>query len=522
MLQKKLTQIFKNLLPIFSIAIFAFLVNYHYGFIGLMPMDNTVLYNGGYRILNGYIPFTDYWLVTGPLLDYLNALFFYLLGTSWQTFIIHSSIFNALLGVTSYFLFNELGLSKKFSTLYSILISLLFYPVVGTPFVDHHSTFFMIMAFYSFIFSINKKDYFYILFVPIFFCFSFLSKQTPAAYGLLTITILIVLTCFFDKERFKSIFYNLFLGTIISFVFLVLFFLFTKINLTNFINQYIIYAGSIGEYRFINYEFKILDIIENYKFIYFFILILIIISFFMIKNFTIKKKDILVILTSLLMSCLLIFHQFLTLNQNFIFFLIPFLCAISHIFYEKNYKNKIITTCLIFVCLTAVFKYHFRFNEERKFNELSNVDISKAINAEVLSKQLKGLKWITYKYPKDPNQEIQNLKEIIEILKNDETKKILITDYQFLPAIIGIYDFSPNQWHHPTVSFPLKENIYFEDYKKFFVNNINKNKIEFIFETIEKDKTITELIINSDCFKKERIGKMLIKIRLIKNCEDLS
>ena len=54
----------------------SFFVNYHYGFIGIMPMDNTVLFNGGFRILKGYTPFTDYWLVTGPLLDYLNAFFF--------------------------------------------------------------------------------------------------------------------------------------------------------------------------------------------------------------------------------------------------------------------------------------------------------------------------------------------------------------------------------------------------------------------------------------------------------------
>ena len=73
---KKLTLRYKNYLPILLLGSFSFFVNYYYGFIGLMPMDNTVLYNGGYRVMNGYVPFNDYWLVTGPLLDYLNALFF--------------------------------------------------------------------------------------------------------------------------------------------------------------------------------------------------------------------------------------------------------------------------------------------------------------------------------------------------------------------------------------------------------------------------------------------------------------
>ena len=94
MQQKKSIQSYKNILFIFILGVFSFLINYYYGFIGMMPMDNTVLYNGGYRVLSGYVPFTDYWLVTGPLLDYLNAFFFWLLGVSWKTFIIHSSIFN--------------------------------------------------------------------------------------------------------------------------------------------------------------------------------------------------------------------------------------------------------------------------------------------------------------------------------------------------------------------------------------------------------------------------------------------
>ena len=139
-----------KLFKILTSLIFAFSINYHYGFIGIMPGDNTVLYNGGYRIFNGYVPFSDYWLVTGPLLDYLNAFFFLKSGISWKTFIIHSSLINLLFALASYFLLIQLKLSKKFSIFYSILMSVLFYPVVGTPFVDHHSTFFLIIAFFTF------------------------------------------------------------------------------------------------------------------------------------------------------------------------------------------------------------------------------------------------------------------------------------------------------------------------------------------------------------------------------------
>ena len=95
----------KNYLFISLIAIFSFSINFHYANIGVMPNDSFVLYNGGYRVLSGYIPFKDYWLITGPLLDYLNAFFFLIGGISWKSYITHSSLFNLLISLSTYFFF---------------------------------------------------------------------------------------------------------------------------------------------------------------------------------------------------------------------------------------------------------------------------------------------------------------------------------------------------------------------------------------------------------------------------------
>ncbi len=518
---KKLTHLYKYFLSILLLGTFSFLINYHYGFIGLMPMDNTVLFNGGYRVLNGYIPFTDYWLVTGPLLDYLNALFFWILGVSWNSFIIHSSLFNLLFGIASYTLFLQLGLSNKYSLIYSAFISILFYPVVGTPFVDHHSTFFLILAFYSLILAVNKKQYFYYIIIPNLFCLSFLSKQTPSAYGLFIVIALILTFCYFDKKNAKKIIYYSFIGSLISLFLLFLFFLITKINLSNFLTQYFLFASSIGNYRFAVYEINILEEILNFKFIFYFIFILLIILINLINKKNSRKEEIFTISSSILLASSLIFHQFYTLNQNYIFFLIPFLCGITHIFYKRSFNKNYFLIFSILLCIFSVTKYHLRFNEQRKFNELENIDLSKAVDAKNLSTSLKGLKWITSINPNNPSQELENLKEVVRVLKKDKKNKTLITDYQVLAPISDIYDFSPNQWHHPTVSFPLRGQEYFKVYQNYFVRNIKKNKIEFIYETTENENTITELIIDKDCFKKIRISSMLVRLDLVKNCKDL-
>jgi len=510
----------KKYLPVFLLGFFSFFINYYYGFIGVMPMDNFVLYNGGYRVLNGYVPFTDYWLVTGPLLDYLNAFFFYVKGVSWSTYIIHSSLFNSILAIATFYLFTNLGLRKIFAFIYSAFVSILFYPTVGTPFVDHHATFFLLIAFYFFIFWLNKNNFYYILFIPLLFCLAFLSKQTPTAYGIIAFCSVILTYVFLNKEKNLKIITFFGLGSIISIIFLILFFYFTKIKIINFYDQYILFASSIGEFRFINYRFKIIDNILEFKFIFILVVTIVIIFIKMIKDKTSNLNNIFIIVSAITITSVLVFHQYYTLNQNYIFFLIPLLTGIFHAFYSRFFKQKFLLIFIISLCIFATVKYHIRFNENRKFNELEKVNIGLAVDAAELTDDLKGLKWITSGYPKNPKQEIQNLKEAMEIIAKEESNKAIITDYQFIAPALKIYDFSPNQWHHPGVSFPIKNQKYHEKYKNFFIQNLKHNKIDFIYEIIEDNNTITESVINKKCLIKKRITKILLKFEIKKQCKD--
>ena len=511
----------KNYLFISLIAVFSFSINFHYANIGVMPNDNFVLYNGGYRVLNSYVPFNDYWLVTGPLLDYLNALFFLINGISWESYIIHSSLFNSLIALSTYFLLIQLKLNNNLSLFYSILFSLMMYPVVGTPFVDHHSTIFVILAYYLLIIGIAKNNHNLFLFIPLLMCLAFLSKQTPSVYGLICLLFIFSFYIFFNLNKFINIIKPLIYGLVLAFLFLVIFFYFTGISIVDFIQQYILFAKTIGSYRISNYEFNIDSIFVQYKLIYTLLFILIFFLFKLPKKFTKNKKDFFVIVSSVSLSLLLIFHQILTLNQIYIFFLIPFITALIHIYHHKIFKkNHILLYFSILVCIYAVGKYHVRFNEHRKFNELEKVNLTQAVDAKLLHRSLNGLKWITYEYPNAPNSEIRDLKEAMEIIKNDNRKKTLITAYQFIAPALSIYDYSPNQWHHPSVSFPIRGQKYFSVYKRYFINSLKKNNIEIIYIIGKKDRNILNLILSSGCFNEEKVGNIIYKNELLKKCED--
>ena len=113
MQQKKLTRLFNNFNFIFVLAIISFFVTKYYSSQGVMPLDNFVLYNGGYKVLNGYVPFNDYWLVTGPLLDYLNAFYFKIFGVNWSAYTSHSASFNSIITILTYIFLISIGLKKR-------------------------------------------------------------------------------------------------------------------------------------------------------------------------------------------------------------------------------------------------------------------------------------------------------------------------------------------------------------------------------------------------------------------------
>ena len=140
------------------------------------------------------------------------------------------------------------------------------------------------------------------------------------------------------------------------------------------------------------------------------------------KNY-LKEKDFLYFLTLLFLTFSLIVHQILTKNQIFIFFLIPVLTAFTHISLTK-YKQapKFIIILIFVVCLFATFQYHLRFNKDRKFHELNNVNFHSAVSAENIDKKLSGLKWITPGYKNNPEKEIVLISNIKSYLENDKRK----------------------------------------------------------------------------------------------------
>ena len=82
-LKKKLYLKNSTVVVIFFFSLF---FNQYFGNRGVFPLDSFSHFDIGYRVLNGELPFKDYWAVSGPLVDFLQALIFLTFDVNWQTY----------------------------------------------------------------------------------------------------------------------------------------------------------------------------------------------------------------------------------------------------------------------------------------------------------------------------------------------------------------------------------------------------------------------------------------------------
>jgi hypothetical protein len=509
-LLKMLNNFFKKnyfLLPL--IFCFSITFNGHYASLGVFPIDTFYHYDTGFRVMNNEFPVKDYWVTTGILVDFIEALFFKVFGVSWFSHILHSSIFNALIIVFTFHTFKIFNLNIFYSFCYSLLFGVLAYPPSGTPFVDHHAILFLLAGGYSLLLGIKTEKNIYWLILPWFFGFSFLCKQVPAAYMIILTSIFFLI--YFIIKKNLSFLINIFISSFFFIISIVVVIFYLEISYKDFITQYILYPPSIGADRILNFKLNLNDFFNHYKFILIPFLLIIFFNYKKIISSQITNNNLFIFGAVLIFLISSIYHQILTKNQIFIYFLSPLIFAYLTISTSyKKYKNYIMVLILIFSTLITA-KYHYRFNEQRKFHELQSVDLSKGLNAKLIDNQLKGLNWITPTHKSDPKKEIEIILNWLNTLKEDERPKMVITHYLFINSIMKqSLNLPSRSFTLDGASFPIKGNKYFENYKNFFNRKIKEKKIEVIY--ILENKIQNEAVTNyleKKCLKSFKQEKYL-------------
>lgn len=504
-----------NSVNVIILIFFSFLINFYYSNIGVLPQDTFAYYDTGYRILNGAVPFKDYWTVSGPAIDYIQSIFFYFFGVNWQVYTLNGSLVNCLITLTLYSLLETYNLKRSLNFFYCACFAVLANPSMGVAFPDHYSTFFSLMGVFFFLIAIklDKKILWYL--VPLSFFLAFFSKQTPSSYIFIsTMIIMFFYIIYFKKVKFLKYLILCSAGCIFTFF---LFLYINQISFELFLKQYFLFPQTIASERLKEYQFTFNNFIFNFKFIYVLLFLTVFFLFLKIKNAKKIDEEILVFFTLILVSASLIFHQILTKNFIYIFFLIPLLASFLHLHKFRIKQNeKLISIFLILFTIFCTTKYHLRFNENRKMLNLENVNLNSKIDAETIHPSLKGLKWTTKKFENNSILEIENLKKSIEIIKNDKSKKMIETNYLFFSAIVNEDLNNPSRW--PTLgdaSNPDFNNKYHFFYKEFINKIIEKKEIKSLYSTFDDQENFF-FIFDKNCKSSELVEDFLYKIDLTK------
>jgi len=522
----KKNRLHKEVPVLLGVLLYAYLVNWYSGNIGIMPIDSFGFLDTGRSIIDGHLPIRDFWIFTGLLVDYMEAAFLYSFGNNWNSHLAHSSFMNIVATMSLYLFLKEYNLKFFHIVFYCLSFATLCYPLSGTPFAYMHAYIFSLIAIFNILIAIKKKNKILWFLFPYFCLFAFLSMQTPTAYIVIILSILVIFHFLRDKE-IENLKFFLF-GSFSSILLFFLFLIFTKTPIMNFIYQYILFPLTIGEGRITSKEIAYISLIDQlnfkrligeFKFIHIFLIPLIFLTFKAIKR---NDKNLNFLNIIIIFSVFaFFFNQLITANQIYIFSLIPIIAAVLHINLNNLKINPKTFYMIIFVVLFATIKFHLRFNVERKFHDLENIDKRQAIKAHNINKNFKNLKWISKS--DDPKNELSVIKKAIEVIDNDSREKTLITHYQFMSTILDKPLNILNRWYlWDNNTHPTENHKYFEFYKSLINKNIKENKIKIIYLLGQENEIKLENVKNyftDTCFESKTFIPNRFSSHKLVNCK---
>lgn len=511
-------------LKIIVVLIFSLFINQYYGNIGVFPIETFSHYDLSFRVSRGDIPFKDYWAVSGIFIDYIHSLFLKFLGESFQIYVLHASLLNAFISLFTFLLLLKLGISENYAFIYSILFSLLAYTTSGTLYVDHHASILCLASTYFFVFYFFEKKNIYIFFVLFFLAAGLLTKVVPTSYFIIFISFHFFFLIFYNRDI------SLFLRLLFYSILILSLFLITGsilgISLKEFFIQYFLFPLSIGSERLDSKSSIIIDLLITFKEIIFIYTLLI---YFFLKSFSNQNQkknfnNIIILSLFTFMVISLITHQYLTQNQEFIYFLIPLLFGLLNYFLDqcRFSRSNYLRNSLVFVCVILVLKFHFRINESRRFHELENVNLANYVSANIIDNKLSGLKWITPIYPNNAKLEVEYLNEIKNYFNNSPANNSLVfSNYSFLSIILDINLNTPGRWFIPNGgAYPINQkNKFFNTYKEFLRNIIIEKKINKIYFIHPVSSEDFFRYFEKDCFEFSQINEILSLYKKIDSCK---
>lgn len=204
----------------FSVVVFAisFLICYQHGFELMHPLDQSIVFDGAWRLYGGQWFFDDFRTPVGFVPIVFQFGFFSAFGVNWWSYCLHAALLNGLFAVAVFRLLRLFGGGNGLSALMGLLSAVTFYAPMATPYPDQHALLFMMLAVVvaaRAFFATGRTAKWLWMLVPVTITCGLLSKQMPAALIIPTIFVLFLLSILRSNQR-KSNLLGAGIGTLLA------------------------------------------------------------------------------------------------------------------------------------------------------------------------------------------------------------------------------------------------------------------------------------------------------------------
>lgn len=481
-------KLFKLLTPIvfLLILIFSFYFNFESGRRGFFPLDQSIVFDGSYRILKGQIPYKDFLIPVGPVPFYIHSLFFKISGVKYSSYLLGSSFINLLATVLSFFIVYLIFPSKRWLSLSgAFLTAIWFYPPSGTPYIEQNS-FFMsllgILFLLSGLFFGGLASFLRILLLFLSGFFSFLSILSKQNAGFIVFPVYFLLIISYKMPEIKKVLNDSFCFLAGFLVSLLLFSLYLILfsDPGNFLKHAVILPLKAGMERF--FPKGLLFILRRIGPIYFLpangLFFLLSISFLILyfynsQNIRDKGKNVFV--ASILCAYLIISQSIFNLTANNqpemgipftgIIFSVGIGIILSilevmkiKIFHGENElklpsKRLVKTLFIIFLFISGTLMA-IKGGKVSLNREAHDIFEKSVFKDKFSVEDLKGLKWGEPTVIKGCEVKAEDIENIIHFLRRKRRNFFVFPDFTIFYGLLNSPPPQPILWFHKGLTYP--------------------------------------------------------------------
>ena len=153
------------------------------GFFGMMPLDQSIIFEAAGRMQRGDRLFIDFGISYGLIPVLLQNLLFKITGINWFSYVLHAACFNAVFAFVIYDVLRIfIAGHRHLRILATLLCAWAFYPMFGTAFLDNHSFFFGITSWWVAVRAFYSGKYHLLCWCVPLLVLGFYSKPLPAVF----------------------------------------------------------------------------------------------------------------------------------------------------------------------------------------------------------------------------------------------------------------------------------------------------------------------------------------------------